>query len=1580
MDTPENKAKEGIPDAEGGSVKKGKSRSADAKGGDVKKGKSRSADAKGGSKDKGADTNDASEQLVSAENVKRRLFSPDKHFFILDDCLYHHHLKKDELSDLKKEHKVEKVRPFKKLSQFIDKDNDVVLVPESWIKKFDYDWDKFHSCYENEILDFNSVGVYTIKIKKDKRGKIIDPKTELFKFSKSSTWEIDGFEPDNVYGAKDAPGSPSGVDEIDVLDDMEMNIQENAGDEKIEEDAIAVINKKEEEQKVSEAEAEAKAGEAEAESKAKSEEADESKAKSEEAGESKAKSEEAGESKAKAEETGESKAGESKTVVTYKQHLHHITVSLKKCCRQTYNLDSLHTQLMDIIHYNNHDDIIGSTKLPKISDSFNSILECLALIHVELTGPDPYKRLAETFMRFLVKIQEKYDKKLDITIYPYVKKSKTIKKDITMQHVFSKYEEIDVMQDRAMKIKNEYNDKIDKIATNKRFESKDCVKDSKKTNIEYLKSRTWLKFIVDMLEDYIYDEKKGNMNKIPLEEIDIMFHMNSPKSLYSIIHDAENKMREIEFGKREYDTSSRQYGKGGTRQTFMNTVMDIEKCFKFESREYMDFSYDDAYYYANKLGEWCFYVLNKFDIRIGTSTFGILAGKIPSYSIWKTKEITDDDNDVTYADTFGLFLSHLKRDFFEEKDEYHYKNHYGDNRKVETNKKSLIQEVNKIDKHFFNFNIESWLNMFERGLKEGVTLRFIEEQVEKIIKRKISTEYYEDAVESEMEFMEYRIWVLLNQFVYPHTGASHDTIWNKGVLMEKKNAYLQKENVSNDKTDYDSKMKLIHVFEDVLKKHTHFCYKNEKERLVNRMKGYQKYYDDVKGSMGQTDGFGFTEQWLCDYFLETIEKDILKLEEDVRVIDAEMQDILNQGSQKRISLVIAEEQGCEDIVKNNLEKQINDLDGKSKELDAERDTKKTVLGAKREILKNYKEIEEVMIMMKDDKRLKSIIMKTDEHFIIKDSEIIEHIILLMFDGKFDNKLLREEIFPGIICGFLDIYSTEIYLKCDTYKKKQVAKFIGRRLDTPEKVYDMYYNWNDKEELMCDIMCILWFMDDHVDSMAKCIQYFDERKEPMGILKEIWLKWVEQFSLSYSNLHTKLIPIISQDRLKDIRKLFSITKENEIELKPGDSRNKIEDATLLVYSGEYKLCVVKLLSKIVSSKDKVYWACEILSQPGDKNFNIELPVNIEETCFDDPTIKIGGGGGSTFDELKEFSDLHHVRLGSWNVACMNGPDIPKTVSEYEEKFNNLTRIIFRSGCNIIALQELPNELKIVDDTGKGPDKHYKFHMENKELSIKYTITSKLEGLTGSTWDIRYSQVNHTLDSFSHGEKLDARKNRKEIYAFVYNTSVVRYLHPDQNKTNKVEDRRTLNDRFARCPIISNFCANKLEFTLLTVHLPPTDKKTKTFNEIKDLGSKVFPELIATYGEKKSKSVIFLGDFNMGYIQKKKLNPRPSVDTWDSFYNAGYVPCIKTATNVLQNMHYDNIWMHHSMESLMITKAGESNTGVIKVNEIEGTPFVIGSSLAEGFKKRVSDHNLVYVDLRSNEVMPWSSSNVVLKREN
>ena len=95
---------------------------------------------------------------------------------------------------------------------------------------------------------------------------------------------------------------------------------------------------------------------------------------------------------------------------------------------------------------------------------------------------------------------------------------------------------------------------------------------------------------------------------------------------------------------------------------------------------------------------------------------------------------------------------------------------------------------------------------------------------------------------------------------------------------------------------------------------------------------------------------------------------------------------------------------------------------------------------------------------------------------------------------------------------------------------------------------MYYNWNEKDELMCDIMCILWTMDNPIVSMAGCIKYFDEQQENMDILKQIWDKWTAAKSnntLSYSNLHTELIPMLTQDKLKSVRTLFSGSKEKHV---------------------------------------------------------------------------------------------------------------------------------------------------------------------------------------------------------------------------------------------------------------------------------------------------------------------------------------------------------------------------------------------------------------------------------------------------
>ena len=42
------------------------------------------------------------------------------------------------------------------------------------------------------------------------------------------------------------------------------------------------------------------------------------------------------------------------------------------------------------------------------------------------------------------------------------------------------------------------------------------------------------------------------------------------------------------------DNSTRQYGRNGTHELFMNTIMKIENCFAFDSNDDKRYSYEDV--------------------------------------------------------------------------------------------------------------------------------------------------------------------------------------------------------------------------------------------------------------------------------------------------------------------------------------------------------------------------------------------------------------------------------------------------------------------------------------------------------------------------------------------------------------------------------------------------------------------------------------------------------------------------------------------------------------------------------------------------------------------------------------------------------------------------------------------------------------------------------------------------------------------------------------------------------------------------------------------------------------------------
>jgi hypothetical protein len=1653
-------------------------------------------------------------------------------------------------------------RPFKKLSEFISDDDKEIIIPESWIKVFKYSWISFETYYGDEIDEQKNKYKRQFKLKKDGRCKKIDKQEDFFQFqSESPEWGIVGFvlqnEEDEIKKNISSPQRVCDIEEFEVtIEEFEykkqyknqysihdeskeeyievdvdtLDIYENIGDEENEDLAIENLAHVEE--------------------------------KNSEAGDNN------GQYDPNVTDTAEVVTDTAEVVtaskIETKFFVHNILQNLD--INTPYSLQDLENHLNTVIDKSKN---FENKNQKNQRENMKEIMRQLGKFNLEVTEEKNwqfYRKLAEILMKFIVKILQ-YNMHKKIGDLPVTRKNSA--NDLAMVRIYGKYTGdptyLGDMEEIAEGMNQLHNTNVIAVDAKKKKEGlkKTNVTDDtklaqerkpKKTNLNYLDSRTWIKFITEELGRYIFEFK----NAFSLEEMEDMFHPSptSPKSLYNIIYETESRMVS-----NERDDTTRQLGKHGTRRMFMDKLMDIEHCFKDDS----EFHYEDAYYFANKLGDWCFEALNKYDIRIGTATFGIMAGKIKENSIWKTKSIIYED-EISSADTFGLFLSHLKRDFFEEEDKFQYKNHYGkdniitvpDRNRSDTINKAVKDNILSIDKHYFNFNVESWLIMFERGLKEGVLYRRIEQYVEesiiiskfggKKINKKIVSDVEKD-VRREMKYIEYRIWKLLwSKFEGNFEVDTSDELKMEEEELQsyktRQNPYLGNTTEIGKQNCNTFEKKMKNARKVILKRNTNFHLKKVREDFIKEMVHYKerkrsiidKVINCVLEDIGLDISLNFEEEgqntkFVYDkkYFtISNIKFERLWLQKDYygKLKEEKTRlEILNNRENKKLDGIYNLEQ--ELIEKNNrkgrtenalqqtegeqkvkLELEIIHLNEGIKELEEklrkinEDTTKNTtdlskyenwVAQLKEELCKKLnkelkhdnpsddstqlllqkinemkdiysilsifvkyeKTFEEILnIDTEGDKCLQSIIMENDGNFTIKDTNVDSVIGLLDDFNQFKNEKMRDDIFPGIICGFLDIYSLEIYNYCKKSKirlnsKRLVAKFVGRRLDTPEAVYEMYYNWNEKEEIMYDIMNILWDMDDPIESMANCIKYFDkkdrkiEKKDKsndtnddnstaesgLSCLQKIWNIWIKKndTTLSYSKLHTKLIPIIPKERLDRIRKKFVDTL-NQGTLNQGT----------LVYTGDYKLCRVKKLSDIPFEidldeiKKEKYYPCKILTQSGDRNFNTKVPVNIHEKCFNPPDDENDKGDKVKDDEKelkyesKEFSKLHHVRLGSWNVACMNGSDIPTTVKEYNTKLKNITNVIFESHCNIVALQELPHDLKIQiednEDLEKllkdpkgdelfGPrfkDLHNKIEHEDKneiehdrkeedeyktmkqeligtevKLQFKPNIMEKMCELlkddTKCEWEIQYSPVNHLEDTFVPGERLDARKNRKEVYAFVYNTSVVRFQHAELSKTNKVQDHRNLSDRFSRCPIISNFHSNKLDFTLCTVHLPPPNKKIKTYDEIKDLGEKVLPGIVKSFGEKKAKSVIFLGDFNMGYMQKKKLLPRPTVGTWDAFHKHDYVPCIKATTNVLQNRHYDNVWMHHSMAQLTISKAGESNTGVIKVNEIEGTPFVIGSSIAEGFKRRVSDHNLVYVDLRNNESMPWSLSNVVIDRD-
>lgn len=366
------------------------------------------------------------------------------------------------------------------------------------------------------------------------------------------------------------------------------------------------------------------------------------------------------------------------------------------------------------------------------------------------------------------------------------------------------------------------------------------------------------------------------------------------------------------------------------------------------------------------------------------------------------------------------------------------------------------------------------------------------------------------------------------------------------------------------------------------------------------------------------------------------------------------------------------------------------------------------------------------------------------------------------------------------------------------------------------------------------------------------------------------------------------------------------------------------------------------------------------------------VILDESVFEKPKW-INARAEMTDEDLQELimqellSKKRYVRIASWNVACMNNFDLPSTEEQLDIKIDNIVKVIINSKCDIVALQELPYVITFSDeeanrsnDSGNNSPKK----IQKKFDYLRQRLQDKLQEVSNDSWVIEWST--------SFYENYDARKGRG-VLAFAYNSDVVEAQHP-YNVELRVNDKRKEETRVKRMPICGSFRIGMLEFILVNVHLSPKN----AVYEANDLAANLIPKLEEHYGNLKSQSVIFLGDFNMSYTTKGMFaKPKPGDDTWSPLIQNGFVPCIKDCfTNVVQSNCYDNIWIHKTMTSVLHKNPkalGLEEKGVKEIIHIlQPGKRILKSDMKAFFQKQASDHNMVFIDLRIHKVMPWSES--------
>ena len=551
----------------------------------------------------------------------------------------------------------------------------------------------------------------------------------------------------------------------------------------------------------------------------------------------------------------------------------------------------------------------------------------------------------------------------------------------------------------------------------------------------------------------------------------------------------------------------------------------------------------------------------------------------------------------------------------------------------------------------------------------------------------------------------------------------------------------------------------------------------------------------------------------------------------------------------------------------------------------------------------------------------------------------------------------------------------------------VDKLDNIRLCSAENVRDFFKTWQEYDthfvyfedalydfsnlafqNFFANILLTYWFMDNyHVHNIAQCINVMVEDMNEVhddvlmwkvAILKIVLFK---KCNVEQPEQHHSLI----QRLLGEFNSLTSTIRMTDIQdiiLGPPHDLNEY------VLRGEHSLALVNRVNETGYNNDGQS-AYRIVEKSPHRRINNRDIVVLESDELSVPD----------FIQIKKHDYLNwlhmkstYVRIGSWNVSCTNNTDVPTTQDELNTKIDNIINVIKYSFCDLIALQELRVNYTI------NLNENEKVILTFEEF--RSTLLRKLFEKTYHNWDLVKSHAFHE----STMEIRTKKSESQEVYAFLFNADVIAYTSIE-SEVQKVLDTRSKELRLSRLPCFGKFKSKQLDIILCNMHLAP--KPQEAMREIKDIGRIIIPSLQEQFPYNDHHKVVFLGDFNMSYTDRGQFaRPLPDHDTWSCFTNAQYKPCITDCyTNVRMDRCYDNIWMHYTLHNLRcqnrsIVNNSTADRGVFNLCSLPEIGIeLIGERTMHQFRKKFSDHNLVYVDLKNNEPMHWTTRPQVVINE-